>query len=140
VIAAALATSVVAVSGAEATSASTSRQPLSFTVVPVVVATPDLKFPQPGDVEAAVFNNLQHGHQIGSDRTSCTVVDTHGNLQCTTTVLLPGGTLEVVYTDNVNAKALIAPIAGGTGRYLRTHGYFALRASKQGFLAVLHTT
>jgi hypothetical protein len=35
---------------------------------------------------------------------SCTVVDTHGNLQCTTTVLLPGGTLEVVYTDNVNAK------------------------------------
>jgi hypothetical protein len=70
VIAAALATSVVAVSGAEATSASTSRQPLSFTVVPVVVTTPDLKFPQPGDVEAAVFNNLQHGHQIGSDRSS----------------------------------------------------------------------
>lgn len=100
--------------------------PLTFVSETTSVATPDPSFPMPGDTIVVAQKNVSNGHRIGEDRTACMVTDSSGSLQCTTTVGLPGGFLEVAFPENLSSKNITAPITGGAGRYATTRGYFTL--------------
>ncbi len=100
--------------------------PLTFLAETTFLATPDPSFPKAGDTIVVTQKNVNNGHRIGEDRTACMVTDSSGSLQCTTTVGLPGGFLEVAFPENLNSKNITAPITGGTGRYATARGYFTL--------------
>ena len=103
-----------------------SASPLTFLSETTSVVTPDPSFPQPGDTITVTQKNVSNGHRIGADRTACIVTDSSGSLQCTATVGLPGGFLEVAFPENLSSKNVTAPITGGAGRYATTRGYFTL--------------
>jgi hypothetical protein len=115
---------------ASVTSASTqspSRAALTFTTKVTYEAVTDKSFPRPGDDVVEVSENHQHGHVIGRDYTVCFVIDRAGALKCTTTVGLPGGTIEVAFRSSLTGKTITTPITGGSGRYATVRGYFTLR-------------
>jgi hypothetical protein len=113
----------------------------SFLARQTSVHTPDRAFPKPGDTIVVTQENLRGTHGIGADRTACLVVDTAVRLQCTTTVGLPGGTLETAFEESLGSKNIIAPILGGTGRYASTRGYFLLhQLTATEYSVVLHAS
>jgi hypothetical protein len=132
------AATVVIVGSASASAARPGGVPLTFVVKSLSFVAPDPKFPRPGDTEVGVFANLVGAHRIGLDRSACLVVDAHANLQCTTTVGLQGGTLEVVCPINLKAVTTITPIAAGTGQYAHARGYILLHQTKTSLVGSLH--
>jgi hypothetical protein len=112
--------------GAPARTSHPSASPLTFLSETTSLTTPDPSFPKPGDTIVVTQKNVSNGHRIGQDRTACIVTDSSGALQCTATVGLPGGFLEVAFPENLSSKNITAPITGGAGRYATTRGYFAL--------------
>jgi hypothetical protein len=117
---------LVTTAGAPANVTHPKASPLTFLAETTSLATPDPSFPKAGDTIVVTQKNVSNGHRIGEDRTACMVTDSSGSLQCTTTVGLPGGFLEVAYPENLSSKNITAPITGGAGRYATARGYFAL--------------
>lgn len=112
---------------------------LPFLVKQVSQTAPDPAFPRPGDVVVAAFDNVWDGQTIGRDATSCVVVDTAANFECSTTIGLPGATLQAAFSQNASSTTITGAIIGGTGRYASAGGYFVLRRiNSTSFVARLH--
>jgi hypothetical protein len=140
ILAGASAVALIASAGAPAKTTRTSPTPIKFFAKSVAQATPDPSFPRPGDTAAATLANLRHGHLIGGDLTECVIVDTAANAQCSSTVRLPGGTLEAAFSQNEASTTITGAVTGGTGRYVGATGSFTLtrvRATSN-FNAVVH--
>jgi hypothetical protein len=136
----AIALALIASTGAGAKAARGSATPIRFVARSVTQVAPDPSFPQPGDTAVATLNNFRNGHLIGGDSTACVIVDTSANAQCTSTVGLPGGTLEVAFNQNETAARVAGAVTGGTGRYIGARGDFTLRrvGSTSNFDATVH--
>lgn len=126
-ISGALVASLAASAIAPAISQVTPSKRLSFLIRSMSQVASDPHFPQAGDTTVATSENLRHGKRLGADRTACLVVDSHGNLQCTTSVGLTGGQLQAAFTQNLTSETITGVIGGGTGRYAATRGTFTLR-------------
>lgn len=97
-------------------------------------------FGQPGTVTVSRIENRQGTHVIGHDQTACVVIKLP-DLQCNSTIGLPGGTVQISFHQSLSGRTIVAPVAGGTGRYADARGELDLRriGSGQGvFDAVLH--
>ena len=97
-------------------------------------------FGTPGTTAVSRIENRQGRHVIGDDQTSCVVIKLP-DMQCSSTVGLPGGTVQVLFHQSVTGRTIIAPVAGGTGRYADAHGQLDLRevgSTQTVFDAVLH--
>jgi hypothetical protein len=130
----------VSVAHAPAKASRSQTAPVSFLVKQESFAAPDPAFPKAGDTIVVQQKNVQNGRVIGHDSTGCIVTNAAGLLQCTATVVLPGGVFEVAFPELPGAKNITAPITAGTGRYAGTRGYFSLHSlSSTEYRATLHT-
>jgi hypothetical protein len=140
ILAGASAVALFASAGAPAKTNHTSPTPIKFFAKSVSQTAPDPSFPRPGDTAVATLANLRHGHLIGGDLTECVIVDTAANAKCSSTVRLPGGTLEAAFSQNEASTTITGAITGGTGRYTGATGSFTLArvGATSNFNAVVH--
>jgi hypothetical protein len=140
ILAGASAVALIASAGAPAKTTRMSPTPIKFFARSVSQTASDPSFPRPGDTAVATLANLSHGHLVGGDLTACVIVDTAANAQCSSTVSLPGGTLEAAFNQNEASTTITGAITGGTGRYNGATGYFTLTRVKatSDFNAVVH--
>jgi hypothetical protein len=142
ILAAASCVALIASAGAPAKATHTPTTPttITFFAKSLSQTAPDPSFPRPGDIAAATLANMRHGHLIGGDLTSCVIVDTAANAQCSSTVGLPGGTLEAAFSQNEASTTITGAITGGTGRYTGASGSFTLTrvGTTSNFNAVAH--
>ncbi len=97
-------------------------------------------FGNPGSTVVSRIENRQGTHVIGLDQTACIVIKLP-DLQCSSTIGLPGGTLQISFHQSLTRRTIVAPVGGGTGRYADARGYLSLReigSSQSVFDAVLH--
>ena len=97
-------------------------------------------FGPPGTVAVSRIENRQGTHVIGRDQTACVVIKLP-DMQCSSTIGLPGGTVQISFHQSLSQRTILAPVAGGTGRFADAQGYLALREIGSGqtvFAAVLH--
>jgi hypothetical protein len=139
-ITAAVTAAAVSVAQAPATAARSNPAPFTFLVQQQSAVTPDPSFPKPGDTIVVTQKNVRNGHVIGNDSTGCLVTNSSGLIQCTATVGLPGGFLEIAFPEVLGTKNITAPISSAAGRYAGTTGYFTLhQLSATEYRATLHT-
>jgi hypothetical protein len=139
-LAGASAVALIASAGAPADTPRASTTLITFFAKSTSQTATDPSFPRPGDIAVATLDNTRHGHLIGGDMTACVIVDTAGNAQCTSTVGLPGGTLEAAFSQNESSTKITGAITGGTGRYTGARGSFTLSrvGATSNFNAVAH--
>lgn len=97
-------------------------------------------FGPPGTTTVSKIENRRGTRVIGHDQTACVVIKLP-DLQCSSTVGLPGGTVQISFHQSLTGRTIVAPVAGGTGRYADVRGDLDLRrvGSGQGvYDAVLH--
>jgi hypothetical protein len=97
-------------------------------------------FGAPGTAAVSRIENRQGARVIGHDQTACVVIKLP-DLQCSSTVGLPGGTVQISFHQSLTGRTIVAPVAGGTGRYADARGDLDLREVGSGqtvFDAVLH--
>ena len=126
--------------------AQSAAAPRSTTVSTVAFRTVTLSdafsagFGNPGSTVVSRIENRQGKHVIGLDQTACIVIKVPV-LQCSSTIGLPGGTVQISFHQSLTERTIVAPVAGGTGRYADVRGDLDLRevgSSQTVFDAVLH--
>lgn len=97
-------------------------------------------FGNPGSTAVSRIENRQGKRVIGHDQTACIVIKLP-DMQCSSTIGLPGGTVQISFHQTLTGRTIVAPVAGGTGRYLDARGHLDLRevgTHQTVFDAVLH--
>ena len=138
-LAAIVAVAVTVAAQSAAAPMTTTRSTMSFRTVTL---SDDLSpgFGTPGSTVVSRIENRRGTHVIGHDQTACIVIRLP-DLQCSSTIGLRGGTVQVSFHQSLTGRTIVAPVAGGTGRYADARGYLDLREVGSGqtvFDAVLH--
>ena len=126
-----------------AQSAASPRASTAFTLAFRTVTLSDAVSPgfgQAGSTTVSKIENRRGTLVIGHDQTACVVIKLP-DLQCSSTIGLPGGTVQISFHQSLSGRTIVAPVAGGTGRYADVRGDLDLRrvGSGQGvYDAVLH--
>ncbi|MEO8967070.1 MAG: hypothetical protein ABI355_05665 [Solirubrobacteraceae bacterium] len=97
-------------------------------------------FGQPGSTAVSKIENRRGTLVIGHVQTACVVIKLP-DLQCSSTIGLPGGAVQISFHQSLAGRTIVAPVAGGTGRYADVRGdlYLSRVGSGQGvYDAVLH--
>lgn len=79
-----------------------------------------------GDFGVLAGDLNRDGQPAGHYQGYCVQIDTNGHSECTFTLALPEGQLQIVsgYGDGINgADVAQDPIVGGTGAYAKVRGY-----------------
>lgn len=93
----------------------------------VVDEAPTGDMPTPGDIAMLTGVVSRDGREVGKSQGVCFTITAEGGSQCSFTVTLPDGQLQILagYGPGINADGpkVREPIVGGTGKYAGVHGY-----------------